>query len=356
MHRKPEKSEALVIGPTRASSDVTPAIKQGFNMSDSTQVSTSRAITVPFHGMEIVLVEHEGPPFTPMKALVSSMGLSWSGQFEKMKENAARWGIRNIRTPSDGGVQEVVGLPLRKLPGWLATLEPKKMKSAETAAKVVMFQDECDDVLWQYWNDGAAINPRALYSVNPGDKLTAEEAESLRLMLKTAADRQPKAKQAALMVQGWSKLKAHFKVGYREIPRHEFSEAVSIIARHTAEWEVVDEERPLATDNEKIKHAFALASEVAQQAAVTVFNAVIDDQEVHKHNRWMFNMDWFPHRGDPKPWAAPIDHRSMVVSMADLPGRLLEKGSMMPTNQELADLAAACNQRLAQRMHQQASK
>ncbi|AOV02374.1 phage antirepressor N-terminal domain-containing protein [Delftia tsuruhatensis] len=325
-------------------------------MSDSTQVSTSRAITVPFHGLEIALVEHEGQPFTPMKALVSAMGLSWSGQFEKMKENAARWGIRNIRTPSDGGVQEVVGLPLRKLPGWLATLEPKKMKSAETAAKVVVFQNECDDVLWQYWNDGVAINPRAVYAVNPGDKLTAEEAESLRLMLKTAADRLPKAKQAALMVQGWSKLKAHFKVGYREIPRHEFSEAVSIIARHTAEWEVVDEEPPLATDNEKIKKAFALASEVAQQAAITVFNAVVDDNDEHKHDRWMFHMDWNAGTGAPKPWAKPIKANAMVASMADLPGRLLEKGSMLPTNQELADLAAACNQRLAQRMQYEASK
>jgi hypothetical protein len=334
-------------------------------MSDSTQVSASRAITVPFHGADLFVVEYNGQPYTPMRPIVEGMGLTWPSQFRKLSANKERWAITVMETPlqgvsesetPSGGVQKMLAMPLRKLPGWLASIESGKVKSAEARAAVIQYQNECDDVLWQYWNDGAAVNPRALYSVNPGDKLTAEEAESLRLMLKTAADRLPKAKQAALMVQGWSKLKAHFKVGYREIPRHEFSEAVSIIARHTAEWEVVDEAPPVATDNEKIKRAFELASEVAQQAAVTVFNAVIDDQEVHKHNRWMFNMDWFPQRGAPRPWAAPIDHHSMVVSMADLPGRLLEKGSMMPTNQELADLAAACNQRLAQRMHQQASK
>jgi hypothetical protein len=42
----------------------------------------------------------------------------------------------------------------------------------------------------------------------------------------------------------WSKLKSHFKVPYREIPRSEFTEALSIVQRTAAEWEVV-EERPL---------------------------------------------------------------------------------------------------------------
>jgi prophage antirepressor-like protein len=90
------------------------------------------------------------------------------------------------------------------------------------------------------------------FAVNPGDVLTQEEQNTLRLMLKTAAERQPKEKQAALMVQGWSKLKAHFGVPYREIPRHEFSEAVSIIARHTAEWELVDEPPKAGTINEMV--------------------------------------------------------------------------------------------------------
>ena len=261
MHRKPEKSEALVIGPTRASSDVTPAIKQGFNMSDSTQVSASRAITVPFHGADLFVVEYNGQPYTPMRPIVEGMGLTWPSQFRKLSANKERWAITVMETPlqgvsesetPSGGVQKMLAMPLRKLPGWLASIESGKVKSAEARAAVIQYQNECDDVLWQYWNDGAAVNPRALYSVNPGDKLTAEEAESLRLMLKTAADRQPKAKQGALMVQGWSKLKAHFKVGYREIPRHEFSEAVSIIARHAAEWEVVDDEPTTATLNQTV--------------------------------------------------------------------------------------------------------
>lgn len=213
-------------------------------MANDTQVAPNRAITVPFHGADLYVVEHNGQPFTPMKALVTAMGLNWSGQFEKVKENESRWGIRNIRIPSDGGVQEAIGLPLRKLPGWMATLEPKKMKSPETAARVIQYQNECDDVLWQYWNDGIVINPRAAYSVNPDQTLSAEQAETLRLLLTENVKRLPKAKQGWAMVKGWSKLKAHFKTDYRHIPAGEFHEAVSIIARHTAEfaeWELVDE-------------------------------------------------------------------------------------------------------------------
>lgn len=96
-------------------------------------------------------------------------------------------------------------------------------------------------MLWQYWNDGIVINPRAAYSVNPDQTLSAEQAETLRLLLTENVKRLPKAKQGWAMVKGWSKLKAHFKTDYRHIPAGEFHEAVNILARHVAEWELVDE-------------------------------------------------------------------------------------------------------------------
>lgn len=210
-------------------------------MTNSTVATANKAITVPFHGAELYVVEHNGQPYTPMKPIVEGMGLDWKSQHRKLAANQVRWGMVEMTIPSAGGAQSTSVLPLRKLPGWLATIEPGKVKNPDVRTRVIQYQNECDDVLWQYWNEGVAANPRIAFKVNPGDALTADEAETLRLLLKTAADRLPKEKQGALMVQGWSKLKAHFKVGYRDIPRSEFSEAVSIIARHTAEWEVVDD-------------------------------------------------------------------------------------------------------------------
>ena len=81
---------------------------------------------------------------------------------------------------------------------------------------------------------------RIKYAVNPDDALTAAQAETLRPMLKTKADLLPKRQQGSFMMKGWSKLKSHYKVGYRQIPQSEYTEAMSIVARHATEWEVLD--------------------------------------------------------------------------------------------------------------------
>ena len=118
-------------------------------------------MTVPFHGVQFYLVEHDGQPFVPMRPLVEGIGLDWKSQHAKLSANHRRWGMVNITTPSAGGAQESSCIPLRKLPGWLSKLEPNKVKKPEVRQKVEEFQDECDDALWQYWNDGHAVNPRS---------------------------------------------------------------------------------------------------------------------------------------------------------------------------------------------------
>ena len=350
MRSTSEKKNAPEVAATEAFGEANPEANQGTFMSNSTEVQTNRAISVPFHGVDLYVVEHNGQPYTPMKPIITGMGLTWHGQHAKIKANATRWGVLELRTPSAGGLQDMLCMPLRKLPGWLSGIEAGKVKSDEARAKVVAFQNECDDVLWQYWNEGIAINPRQAFAVNPGDVLTKEEAETLRLMLKSAADRVPKSAQGPLMMQGWSKLKAHFKVSYREIPRHEFSEAVSIIARHTAEWEVVDDEivEVELPNAELLKSAFALATQVATEAARTAFAAMLEGKGAVMDDRWMFSMAR-SRDGKIEPWAALVAPNAMVVSMNDLPGRILEPNGMITSDAQLANLANACTQQLAER-------
>ena len=85
-----------------------------------------------------------------------------------------------------------------------------------------------------------ARRPAIPYSVHPNQTLSAEQAKTLRELLTTSVKRLPHEKQAGAMVQGWSKLKAHFGTDYRHIPASEFHEAVSIVARHAAQWELVE--------------------------------------------------------------------------------------------------------------------
>lgn len=116
-------------------------------------------ITVPFHSAELYLVEHDGQPYTPMKPIVENMGLAWQAQLAKLNSNAQRWGITKIVIPTLGDLQEMVCLPLRKLFGWLMTISPNKVKP-DLRDTVIMYQNECDDVLWDYWIKGQAVNPR----------------------------------------------------------------------------------------------------------------------------------------------------------------------------------------------------
>ena len=115
------------------------------------------AITVPFHGNSLYIVEYNSEPYTPMKPIVEGMGLDWKSQLAKLNSNAKRWGVTKIVIPTLGDLQEMVCLPLRKIFGWLMTISPNKVKP-EIKDTITQYQNECDDVLWQYWNNKLRTN------------------------------------------------------------------------------------------------------------------------------------------------------------------------------------------------------
>jgi len=210
-------------------------------MANSSKSSEIVQIRVPFHGAELYVVEHDGEPYTPMKPIVDGMGLDWASQFTKVKQRFQSTIVEITMVAEDGKRRSMTCLPVKKLPGWLHSINVGKIRP-ELRERVAEYQAECDDALWQYWNEGIAVNPRVAFAVNPGDVLTADQQETLRLMVKTLVERLPKAKQGGATIKIWSKLKSHFKVGYRQIPQAEFTEAVSIVTRTASEWEIVDEE------------------------------------------------------------------------------------------------------------------
>jgi hypothetical protein len=369
MKCRPEKSEALSAATVRAS-DVKPqALTQGINMSDSTSLTATRSITVPFHGADLYVVEHNGQPYTPMKRIVTAMGLDWRSQHKKVSANQARWGITELVIPStmvdsttvgsaDGKSRELTCIPVRKVAAWLTTIEPGKVKNPEVRARVVQYQNECDDALWQYWNDGIAINPRVAYGVHPDQTLSAEQAQTLREMLESHVKKLPKEKQGSAMVKGWSKLKAHFKTDYRHIPASEFHEAVSIVARHTAEfaeWEVMDEEpKAESVSLDRLDTALAIAGEVAAVAHRHVMQAVLAGEDASwDSSRWvfMFNLtDPRFSRGNgfvKNGWAKRIEHDVIVESPQNLAESIRER-QLSLKDHDLAAIAGACMQRLEQ--------
>lgn len=115
-------------------------------------------VPVPFHGNTLYLIDQNEEPYTPMKPIVEGMGLDWASQFTKLKSNPQRWGIVNItiQVPGDTQDRETVLIPLRKTAAWLMTIQPSRVKP-EIREKIVQYQNECDDVLWDYWNKGRVL-------------------------------------------------------------------------------------------------------------------------------------------------------------------------------------------------------
>ncbi|WP_263143977.1 phage antirepressor N-terminal domain-containing protein [Pseudomonas sp. RIT-PI-AD] len=115
---------------------------------------------VPFHGDTVVLVGQDNEPYVAMKPIVSNMGLSWQGQQEKLTERFNST-IREILTVAEDGKQRgMICLPLKKLPAWLYSISPNKV-APELREKIIRYQEECDDALWNYWTQGVAERPGA---------------------------------------------------------------------------------------------------------------------------------------------------------------------------------------------------
>lgn len=122
-------------------------------------MTTLTQITVPFHGAELSVIEYNNQPYTPMKPIIDGMGLDWAAQYTKLKQRFISVIAEIATTGKDGKQYKMICLPVRKLPAWLYSIHANKVKP-ELRDTVIMYQNECDDVLWDYWTKGQAINQR----------------------------------------------------------------------------------------------------------------------------------------------------------------------------------------------------
>lgn len=146
-----------------------------------------RTINVPFYGNSLFVVDHNGEAYTPMKPIVEGMGMDWASQFTKLKQRFAK-GIVEIAIPSIGGVQTMICLALRKLAAWLQTISPNKVRP-EIRDNVIRYQEECDDVLYEYWTKGEVKSPRKKETTT--DDRTPLRGLVNRIMGKTGVHYQP---------------------------------------------------------------------------------------------------------------------------------------------------------------------
>lgn len=119
----------------------------------------AQLLPVTFAGSTLFIINQDNHPFVPMRPVVEGMGLDWKSQFTKLKQRFAT-SVVEITTPTKSGAQSMVCLPLSKLAGWMYSISPNKVKP-ELREKVVRYQTECDQVLFDYWTTGVAVKPHA---------------------------------------------------------------------------------------------------------------------------------------------------------------------------------------------------
>ncbi len=119
---------------------------------------TDQLLPVPFYEDTNVLVDHDGKPFVAMKPIVENMGLAWQSQHVKLTEKFSSVVTIIVTTGIDGKQYEMLCLPLRKIPAFLYSINPNKV-SPELREKIIRYQSECDDALWDYWTKGVASRP-----------------------------------------------------------------------------------------------------------------------------------------------------------------------------------------------------
>ncbi|WP_133522060.1 phage antirepressor N-terminal domain-containing protein [Buttiauxella sp. JUb87] len=204
----------------------------------ATQIST---INVPFHGADLYVVSVGSEAFTPMRPIIDGMGLTYQGQVDKLKSRFGK-GVMEIMIPTKGGEQTMLCLALRKLNGWLQTISPNKVKP-EIRDRVIQYQEECDDVLYEYWTKGQVSNPRQVKTL-PG-KITQDQQMAIKELVKSRGQPLPKEKQAKAMITMWSAIKNKFGVTYKEIDEDQFTEALSLVSRLPLDGEFLGKQEAL---------------------------------------------------------------------------------------------------------------
>ena len=114
---------------------------------------------VPFCHSELTLIDCNGELYVAMRPIVEGMGLTWKTQYRKISQRFNSVMVEMTTTGKDGKQYKMICLPLKKLFGWLMTISPNKVK-AELRNTITRYQEECDEVLWQYWTTGVVVREK----------------------------------------------------------------------------------------------------------------------------------------------------------------------------------------------------
>lgn len=206
---------------------------------------------IPFRQKELLLVDNGGQPFVPMKPVVEGMGLDWGTQFRKLQSGRFEATIVEMTiVAADGKSRDMTCLPLRKLAGWLMSIHPGKIKDEDRKKVVIAYQNECDDALWAYWNDGIAVrggDQKGLDLI--GAVIGTSGVNVLDRVIDQKAGVIPKSLQRSFKHTMKSRLRSRFNVQRTDlIPADELANACNFIAAYSLDGEWIGKDHGIQID------------------------------------------------------------------------------------------------------------
>lgn len=206
----------------------TAATVEASNLPETNEVTSMTSIStinVPFHGNNLYVVNFNGEPYVPMKPIVEGMGLAWGAQFAKLKQRFNSSVSEIEMVAEDGKLRNMVCIALRKLSGWLHTISPNKVKP-EIRDKVIKYQEECDDVLYEYWTTG---------EVKKKHKSTVQERNPLKNAVNLLV-----SKKGIMYPEAYSLVHQKFNVSsIEELTADQIPDAVEYIHKFVLEGEYI---------------------------------------------------------------------------------------------------------------------
>ncbi|WP_100033876.1 phage antirepressor N-terminal domain-containing protein [Escherichia coli] len=222
---------------------------------------------VPFNGQQILTAVAAGVTYVAMRQIVENIGIDWTGQSVKLRKMKDKFNCRDISmVAADGKLRKLLCIPLKKLNGWLFSINPEKVR-ADIRDKLIQYQEECFSVLHDYWTKGHVFNPRKAKKALPG-KITTEQQEAIKQLVMSRGQSLPKEKQAKAIVTMWSSLKSHFGCSYKEISEEQFTEALSLAARVPLEGEFIGKQEELPAPKLDINFPISWFAENAPYAII----------------------------------------------------------------------------------------
>lgn len=192
-------------------------------------VSTSN---IQFQGQQIITAMAEGIAYVAMKPIVENLGMSWSTQLRKINENNDKFNCVHMNmVATDKKLRDVLCMPLKKLNGWLFSINPSKVKES-IRSKLIAYQEECFLVLHEYWTTG---------EVKAKHKSTVQERNPLKNAVNLLV-----SKKGIMYPEAYSLVHQKFNVsGIDELTADQIPMAVEYVHKLVMEGEYIPKQDAL---------------------------------------------------------------------------------------------------------------